>query len=246
MNAIPSIKSGVYFAAVQGEGVVMDLVADRYFGLTGLSTRIWECLKQNLSVEQIVEVIAEAEAIESSDARDLIIRHLEAWREAKLIAPQTDPPTTLPRPKPSGIPAQVELDQARLETVRLSLSGTFLLIGASQWNHFALKRRGLAWTLKRIQDISVPVFDPAHFYPVAYRIVRAYTFLRRPFKQGQHDCLSRSLALAATLRKLGVDAEFCLGVRKFPFSAHAWVEARGVALNEPKGRLRKFTMLARF
>ena len=47
-------------------------------------------------------------------------------------------------------------------------------------------------------------------------------------------CLPRSLALWWLLRRRGIDGDLRIGVRKEPgrFEAHAWVELRGVVLND--------------
>jgi hypothetical protein len=47
-------------------------------------------------------------------------------------------------------------------------------------------------------------------------------------------CLPRSLVLWCLLRRRGIDADLRIGVRKEDgqFQAHAWVEYRGVALND--------------
>jgi hypothetical protein len=77
-------------------------------------------------------------------------------------------------------------------------------------------------------------------------MVRVYHSSRRISSQGRDDCLPRSFALAVALRRLGVDAQICFGVRKFPFLAHAWVEEGGRVVNESPGKVQKYTLLARF
>lgn len=64
------------------------------------------------------------------------------------------------------------------------------------------------------------------------RMVRAA--LRYSF--AQFSCLEESLTLWYLLRKQGIPACLRIGVRKENerFEAHAWVELRGEALNEPE------------
>jgi hypothetical protein len=45
-------------------------------------------------------------------------------------------------------------------------------------------------------------------------------------------CLQRAFVTTYLLRKEGVMAHIVLGARKLPFSAHAWVEVEGRAINE--------------
>ena len=55
-----------------------------------------------------------------------------------------------------------------------------------------------------------------------------------PSALGERDCLPRSLALFVYLRALGHDARHVIGVARFPFSAHAWVEFGNEALLEKR------------
>lgn len=46
-------------------------------------------------------------------------------------------------------------------------------------------------------------------------------------------CLEQGLTLYRLLRRRGVDAQFRVGVQPYRFRAHAWVEYRGIPINEP-------------
>lgn len=52
------------------------------------------------------------------------------------------------------------------------------------------------------------------------------------FYPGRAECLEQSLALAVLLRRRGIPAQLRLGVRPYPFMAHAWVEYDGRPINE--------------
>lgn len=52
------------------------------------------------------------------------------------------------------------------------------------------------------------------------------------FFPGRAICLEQSLALYVLLRRRGVPVELRIGVQPFPFSAHAWLELRGVPIQE--------------
>jgi len=57
------------------------------------------------------------------------------------------------------------------------------------------------------------------------------------------DCLHRSLVLFYLLKRQGVAAEFKLGVDKYPFSAHAWVQVGGVALMDRERDVARLSLL---
>ena len=46
------------------------------------------------------------------------------------------------------------------------------------------------------------------------------------------DCLPRALAIFVLLRRRGVPATLRIGVKRYPFGAHAWVECRGEVLDD--------------
>jgi|TARA_R100000501_G_scaffold15113_1_gene27441 hypothetical protein len=68
------------------------------------------------------------------------------------------------------------------------------------------------------------------------RFTRAEAFI--PHGRGMLDCLPRSLALFGYLRAHHLPANFIIGVKRFPFQAHAWVEVDGQPLlqSEPVAR----------
>jgi hypothetical protein len=45
-------------------------------------------------------------------------------------------------------------------------------------------------------------------------------------------CFQRSFATTYLLKRYGVSAQMVLGVQKFPFKAHAWVEVENRVINE--------------
>lgn len=49
---------------------------------------------------------------------------------------------------------------------------------------------------------------------------------------GHAACLERSLMLYWYLRRAGVPVAYRMGVQMYPFLAHAWVEHRGVPIND--------------
>lgn len=59
-------------------------------------------------------------------------------------------------------------------------------------------------------------------------------------------CLEQSLALCFLLHRRGHDAVVRLGVRPYPFRAHAWVEFDGIPLAESPEHLRAFAAFPPF
>jgi hypothetical protein len=61
---------------------------------------------------------------------------------------------------------------------------------------------------------------------------------------GLEDCLPRSLALYAFLAGAGFSVAHRIGVRRYPFAAHAWVENHGVAILEVPGVTESYTVIS--
>lgn len=59
-------------------------------------------------------------------------------------------------------------------------------------------------------------------------------------------CLPRSIAVSILCRMNGTWPEWCIGVRREPFMAHAWLEVDGVPIREPfpAGYLQRLTRVA--
>ena len=81
-----SLLPWLYFAAVDDEGVILDLSRDRYLGLTGPSALVWSCLDQGLTFNSVVAKLAATESIDLQSARDFVSRQIDAWAVAGLVA----------------------------------------------------------------------------------------------------------------------------------------------------------------
>jgi hypothetical protein len=67
----------------------------------------------------------------------------------------------------------------------------------------------------------------------------------RPWMPIGGECLKRSYLLLAYLRRLGLDADWVIGVRTWPFRAHCWLQAGDVALDDDVERLAAYTPILR-
>lgn len=64
------------------------------------------------------------------------------------------------------------------------------------------------------------------------RTLDAVRTASRYYHRRRLDCLPRSLAVYVLLRRQGVPATLRIGVKRFPFAAHAWVECLGEVLDD--------------
>ena len=64
------------------------------------------------------------------------------------------------------------------------------------------------------------------------RTLEAVRNATRYYYRRRLDCLPRSLAIYILLRRQGVPATLRIGVKRFPFAAHAWVECLGEVIDD--------------
>ena len=108
----------------------------------------------------------------------------------------------------------------------------------------SLRTRGFAQTLQaakcwgRCATRTPEISDHALIPLTAHRVAVAAAFV--PLKA---RCLEQSITLFVLLRRLGVNAEFRLGVQPYHFRAHAWVECDGKPVNERPDIIRGFVTL---
>lgn len=73
-------------------------------------------------------------------------------------------------------------------------------------------------------------------------IAAARTFQRaRVWSPVGGACFSRSYLMLTFLRRLGLDADWVIGVRTWPFMAHCWLQSGDVALDEDVERITAYT-----
>jgi hypothetical protein len=89
-------------------------------------------------------------------------------------------------------------------------------------------RPTLRYVASDLADCSPPP-DPAAFADETARQVA----LAGALYPARARCLEQALTLCRLLRRRGIDAHVRLGVQPYRFRAHAWVEFRGVPINEP-------------
>ena len=63
------------------------------------------------------------------------------------------------------------------------------------------------------------------------------------FYPGRALCLEQSLLLYDVLRRQGVPAKYCQGVKLHPFQAHAWIEYQGQVINDVPEHVKGFARL---
>lgn len=82
----------------------------------------------------------------------------------------------------------------------------------------------------------------ADFLKEATRAVRRAT---RYYYRPRLDCLPRAISLFLLLRGQTVPVQLCWGVKKYPFTAHIWVEYSGSPVDEKTLDVTQFKVISR-
>jgi hypothetical protein len=210
-----------------GESVLLDVVHGKYHTLNEVGTRIWELLATPTTVAAIVRRVCTEYDIDGPEADRVasdvsaLIRQL---RKSGLL--QSGESHTSGGASTANARRPVQARRT-LEVPSTFMSGMLIVLVRC-----ALKTAGYVWTARWIMDRveRVPVtdgHDDATVAAVEYRIAMGAAFF-----PGRAACLERSLALYCYLRSRGVAVEYRLGARLYPFAAHAWIEYRGVPIND--------------
>ena len=220
----------VRHAEVDGLRVVLDLDSETYRVLDDAATVLWRVLTGEADATSTFDALAREYDVDAERfGADLtaFAQRCVAERLLKAVdapdAPAADPGAEPPRAhtalaKPGMLAALICLIATRRALARDGFKTTY--------ERYALLP---AAAHTRPLDSALPAFARAENFFVARR--------------APEDCLLRSLSLYRFLRSAGVPAEHVIGVRRFPFAAHAWVECGGSPVRDE--RARDFTPLAR-
>lgn len=202
-----ALASHVHWCEIDGVAFVLDAVEGEYFALDEEDSPTWRA------------VFAGANTRCSADRVEAIVASARR-RNWLLSGPGDDAPGEAVRTR--GRP--YTWIQRRFP----ALSALICLSATAR----SLRRCGFGPTYARAQAYSG---DPARAQEsdsAMPRALAAFQAAERVMisRLGAEDCLPRSLALYVHLRRSGCDVRHCIGVQRYPFTAHAWVEHRGAPL----------------
>jgi hypothetical protein len=246
VNVRLHLKPGVFHAACDGEGIVMDLMTNRYVAVSTVGTQLLTLIERGFNPDEAALDLSRSAGLEldERESRALVESLLASWERDQLITRAQPAINTVPRSRPRGRPATEPIDLQRLLYERVSKRAVARCLAASAWYRFHLRREGLISALHRL--VAFAPKQPAQNDDALYAIARATRFVRSALRHGKPDCLDRSITLALALRWAGIDAEVCFGVRRVPFTAHCWVEVNGRTVLQKTSKIEYNSIIARF
>lgn len=210
-----SLRNTLSFCQVDGRLIFLDVRADRYFRLSGGLERSF---------------IAFAKGERDTDVAALVARNILVTSDAAQ-AGATAANVEAPCRSALELPSPARLHPTSLIEVFISI--------------FSMRRQLRTRPLERILEStmalrsyepqSAPGFQPAS--SLEQRLIRAAGEFRlaRAYAPAENRCLLDSLAMIGFLARRKLRASIVFGVTSEPFSAHCWVQAGDLVLNDTVG-----------
>ena len=208
-----AVSAHVRHAVSDADVVILDLRANRYSILDGSARCIWEAAQRLARWDALVDALVDEFDVEAGRAAADAAAFLDDCRRRGWIGQGAEPRrpvrSTSTRPRATG--AWIWLLRTYVE----------------------LRARGLWATYRHLASFGVPerIGDGGGLLG---RALRAFSRAENALhvRRAPDDCLLRSFALAFFRRSSALRAVHCIGVSRYPFAAHAWVEVDGRPIGE--------------
>lgn len=217
----------IRYEIVDDRAILLESESGTYFVLDGLATEIWLYL-----LDDRARTLINIQSQFGINEADLIVE-IDRFRDECLHR------RFLSKNKPDFHPVK---RRAKFFYKMLGLRAWAALI-RSQW---LLERRGFHRAFEMIQMLAKPAaestssIDPQAARSIFLKAESAYWLKRQP-----EDCLPRSIALYTFLLQVGLSAEFIIGVCRYPFQAHAWVEVDGIPVIDEQEAVNNYAPIVR-
>lgn len=224
------VTDDVRHRLVDGLVVLLDIRAGEYVILDSVGTAMWQALLTSDSPQERISRLEQ----EFDAPADRLEQHLTAFAQTCVERGFLLYDVSLRR-EPSH--------HLKIRRSALALRAWQSLFSTTQ----ALAKLGFARTYQAYARFAKPPIDDAELDTLVSRAERAFLRAENCFimRAAPKDCLPRSLALYRFLLSAGVPSEHVIGVQRYPFQAHAWVECRGRVLCDTRDYTSCFSELAR-
>jgi len=216
---------------IDGNVIILDLRFGEYKILDDVATAMWEAVLVGSDERRCVEQLANSFAAVPTEVAADLEKFLHEAEAGGLLALQRPAAPIIGRP--------------------LARWPRSWLAAGAWWSLFRTTRmlaaKGFARAYARLGACAKPRIDENDLPAQLACAERAFSLAENFFiiASAPKDCLPRSLSLYRFLLMAGVPADHVIGVRRFPFQAHAWVECAGRVVFDSPHFVRCYTELAR-
>ena len=246
-NSQVTLEKGVYIAYFDGEFVLLDLNKDKYLGLDATASKM---LAKLLGVESLSEkwvnpsnVSVESQkhkTFESLRSLGLVgQRQVTATPKLHIEVPEEAGGLTICDWRPHQSPLSVLSKRPSIWRILEALR----MIAQANWILTRRRLRGL------VEHIQRKVMNGQ--YSSRKSSLNSIANLHEAVQQARIwyprkvDCLVGSGALLLMMLKRGVGGNLVVGVQKYPFYAHAWVEYCNTVVNDAEEAKRRLSVILR-
>jgi hypothetical protein len=213
---------------VDGLAVILDIRSGSYIVLDKVATTMWRALMRVPADERVETLCAKFDAPAERVANDLKAFTADCLDRGLVSVT----PPVMPRPvERAGVPRSPTAWLAWRMLLATTFALRFSTFQSVYLRYAALARRDPPLDANLILHRAESAF------------VKAETFF--VIRTAPKDCLPRSLALYRFLLAAGLEANHCIGVNRFPFMAHAWVETGNSPVLDQTSKTRHYAELAR-
>lgn len=212
--------------------VLLDFKTEGYYIFDPVATNMWKALLATDCDVDALQTLANKYSVDRSRLEsDLAAFRCSCLRQRFLQENEPDPS------------ARVAVRNTAGPTRFLALHAWWCLFATAR----SLSARGFARTYLQYSQLPISKSNTLDADALLQRSVAAFALAEDFFliKRAPQDCLPRSLAVFRFLRSVGLPVEHYIGVQRFPFQAHAWVEYNGRIVQDDPSRKLTFKSLAR-
>lgn len=215
-SAVRNVYADVFAAPtirhteVDGLRIILDLNVESYLILDNTASEFWSVLMGEVDFTTSLDNLVKRFDVDEDRLRTEFAKFTERCLAQGLLA------------RPGSIkPEATSVSSYRWYPGRLRTFGALVCLIATARS---LAKQGFRKTYEKYS--LLPVLPHA---PSLSAVLPGFTKAENLFiaRRAPGDCLVRSLALYRYLRSINIPAEHIIGVRRFPFGAHAWVEYHG-------------------
>ena len=198
---------------VDGLRIILDLNVESYLILDDTASEFWSVLMGEVDLASSLSDLVERFDVDEDRLRTEFAKFTERCLVQGLLT------------HPGAIKTEAtSVSSYRWYPSRLRTFGALVCLIATAR---LLAKQGFRKTYEKYSQLPVGPHAPS-----LSAVIPGFTRAENLFiaRRAPGDCLVRSLSLYRYLRSVNIPAEHIIGVRRFPFGAHAWVEYHGSPL----------------